>query len=179
MKDYLDEKIESKVNIEYSFDDIVNRIDVDSKVKTKSKKFNFDLVIPSLITAIVLAITLPNIFNGNNPSKGSENIVSEPQWTPNTDVPGATNSSETTINSVTYVVTSSTKENIDGDFRYLLNDGALVEVFFDPKGYNIDLKEGMNIVVRYTGNMIVSESWPGIVSLESIEIREIEVINKE
>ena len=179
MKDYLDEKIESKVNIEYSFDDIVNRIDVDSKVKTKSKKFNFDLVIPSLITALVLAITLPNIFNRNNPSKGPENIVSEPQWTPNTDVPGATNPSETTINSVTYVVTSSTKENIAGDFRYLLNDGYLVEVFFDPKSYDIDLEEGMNIVVRYTGNMIVAESWPGIVSLESIEIKEIEVINKE
>ena len=68
MKDYLDEKIKSKVDIEYSFEDIVNKIDIESGQKYPKKKSGLSFLIPSFAIALILIISFGFIdgFKNNN-----------------------------------------------------------------------------------------------------------------
>ena len=62
-KNFIEKEIESKVNEDVTFEDVVNRIDVESKVKEKKKFPNLKFVIPSLIfTSPIIFIYFPH-FN--------------------------------------------------------------------------------------------------------------------
>lgn len=85
MKDYLDEKIKSEVDIEYSFKDIVNRIDISSKVKGKKVKFNWKLALPSFAVSLVLIVSFIGLFSDG---AGSTTTSSEPISSFEGQVPG-------------------------------------------------------------------------------------------
>ena len=75
-KNFLEEQIEKKNKIDYSFNDVVNKINI----KEKTKKINLKLFIPSLsyLTVCLIAVSAlifnPNGTHTSETSSGNENI---------------------------------------------------------------------------------------------------------
>lgn len=67
--------------------------------------------------------------------------------------------------------------HISGEFTTLL-DGNLI--WFNPKDYGIDtLVAGDELVIKYTGKFICTESYPGSVNADLMNIQSIEVIEAD
>ena len=69
----IDKKIEEKVNIDFSFNDIENRIDLEKYENNKNnKRIIFPILTPILCSLFCFVIIGVSIFNGNENDKNPE-----------------------------------------------------------------------------------------------------------
>lgn len=104
-KNFIEKEIESKVNEDVTFEDVVNRIDVESKVKEKKKFPNLKFVIPSLAALVIIVVSISFIFgDGKNNSSSlnpsiNNSMYQEPGQKDEPDIaPGSKSENEEDIN---------------------------------------------------------------------------------
>lgn len=104
-KNFIEKEIESKVNEDVTFEDVVNRIDVESKVKEKKKFPNLKFVMPSLVALVVIVVSISFIFgDGKNNSSNlnpsiNNSMYQEPGQKDEPNIaPGSKSENEADIN---------------------------------------------------------------------------------
>lgn len=104
-KNFIEKEIESKVNEDVTFEDVVNRIDVESKVKGKKIFPNLKFVMPSLAALVIIVVSISFIFgDGKNNSSSlnpsiNNSMYQEPGQKDEPDIaPGSKSENEEDIN---------------------------------------------------------------------------------